>query len=78
MSNERPQVLSTKKRNFDIAAGHENCLQAARKETSLDWMRIKAEKARIAKFKSVVKVSAGHYYKLLDAYSKLIVSFKEG
>jgi hypothetical protein len=40
-------------------------------------MRINAEKARITKFKSIVKISAAHYYKILDCYKENMKVFKE-
>ena len=39
-------------------------------------MRINAERARIQKFKGVVRDSAEDYYALLDDYSKLVVHLK--
>ena len=56
-------MLKTKKAHFNVADKH-----GARKEVSLDWMRLNAERDRLSKFKEVVSQSAIAYYSLLEEY----------
>ena len=66
LSNERPAVLSTKRRHFKIDDAN------TRKDTTLDWMRLGAERDRISKFKHVVKDAAAMYYSIVTEYAKLL------
>lgn len=63
-------MLLNKKRHFDIETA------STRRDTSLDWMRVNAERDRISKFKNVVQVSASNYYDLLESYQKLLLEHK--
>ena len=71
MANERPQMLTSKKRHFNVADKH-----GTRKEVSLEWMRLNAERDRLSKLKDVVSQSAIVYYSLLEEYQKFFESYK--
>ena len=64
LNNERPAVMQTKKRYFDIKD-----LETASYKESIDWMRLNAEKERIQKFKNIVTNAAGVYYQVIEKFS---------
>ena len=61
LNNERPAVMQTKKRFFNIKDS-----ETAGYKESIDWMRLNAEKERIYKFKNIVTDAAGVYYQVVE------------
>jgi hypothetical protein len=64
LNNERPAVMQTKKRYFNIKDS-----ETASYKESIDWMRLNAEKERIQKFKNIVTNAAGVYYQVIEKFS---------
>jgi hypothetical protein len=51
LNNERPNVIKLKSKHFNL----EQSATASKKE-SLEWMRLNAEKDRVAKFREIARV----------------------
>ena len=69
LSNERPGVLQSKRRNFNADDSGNSQMQE-----NLEWMRITAERERISRFKSIAKDSATIYYKILDRFTQQLLN----
>ena len=69
LSNERPGVLQSKRRNFNADDSGNSQMQE-----NLEWMRINAERERITRFKSIAKDSATVYYKILDRFTQQLLN----
>eukprot|EP00351_Strombidinopsis_sp_SopsisLIS2011_P002290 CAMPEP_0116884854 /NCGR_PEP_ID=MMETSP0463-20121206/17927_1 /TAXON_ID=181622 /ORGANISM="Strombidinopsis sp, Strain SopsisLIS2011" /LENGTH=74 /DNA_ID=CAMNT_0004542137 /DNA_START=662 /DNA_END=886 /DNA_ORIENTATION=- len=59
MTNERPIILQMKRRHFNTSGRVNNI------KDDLEWMRINAERERIARFKFVAKDQASLYYSIV-------------
>ena len=57
-----------KRRHFNVDdSGNSN------KQECLEWMRINAERERIARFKTIAKDSATSYYKIMDRFTQQLM-----
>ena len=64
LSNERPKVLSMKKKHLNFEGNGGNV------HDDLEWMRINAERERISWYKQIAKDSAILYYKVLKRFAE--------
>lgn len=65
LNNERPKVLGIKKRCLNIEA-----MKTSNVLDDMGWMRINAERERIAQFRSIAEESATLYYKILTKFTE--------